>query len=76
MKKCVLLLISTLFLTTSCGEESTSLSSTLDNTSKDEETTSKSENQILLEEIIENYEQEKVLHDMIKFFDEVVGGIC
>ena len=27
-------------------------------------------------EIIENYEQEKVLHDMIKFFDEVVGGIC
>ena len=38
MKKCVLLLISTLFLTTSCGEESTSLSSTLDNTSKDEET--------------------------------------
>lgn len=56
MKKCVLLLISTLFLTTSCGEESTSLSSTLDNTSKDEETTSKSENQILLEEIIENYE--------------------
>ena len=56
MKKCVLLLISTLFLTTSCGEETTSLSSTLDNTSKDEETTSKSENQILLEEIIENYE--------------------
>lgn len=56
MKKCVLLLISTLFLTTSCGEESASLSSTLDNTSKDEETTSKSENQILLEEIIENYE--------------------
>ena len=56
MKKWVLLLISTLFLITSCGEESTSLSSTLDNTSKDEETTSKSENQILLEEIIENYE--------------------
>lgn len=56
MKKCVLLLISTLFLITSCGEESTSLSSTLDNTSKDEVTTSKSENQILLEEIIENYE--------------------
>ena len=56
MKRFVLLLISTLFLTTSCGEGSTSLSSTLDNTSKDEETTSKSENQILLEEIIENYE--------------------
>ena len=27
-------------------------------------------------EIIENYGQEKVLRDMKKFFDEIVGGIC